>query len=170
MKSLKALRKELGMSQHDLSQFLGISRSHLAMSENGHRKLDSLTLIRLAHVDELTCEKKPGAGEIPVPASDKMIEFKERILFQKQKCLYRIAILERKLSRMRSTYEQASKQLHVFEFLLNEGVIEHQNWLRYKITKVTRLMYASGEAYQEQISNKIRILRAEEKELIGYLK
>ncbi|GAB4403087.1 MAG: hypothetical protein OHK0053_27620 [Microscillaceae bacterium] len=57
--TLYQLRMALGFSQQDLADYLGLSRSMVALCENGHRSLPTAALLRLNDLVLLLDNGKP---------------------------------------------------------------------------------------------------------------
>ena len=63
-------RKEVGMTQDDLAEKLGVSRQSVSKWENGECMPDSEKLIKLAEVLEISLDELTGRAERkPAPAS-----------------------------------------------------------------------------------------------------
>jgi transcriptional regulator with XRE-family HTH domain len=63
MKSIKQLRKSLGITQRDLAGYLSISRSQLSMIETGRASISTPALLRLTVIQQVMMGNAP-AGHI----------------------------------------------------------------------------------------------------------
>ena len=70
-KTIRALRKEKGLSQDVLSGLAGIARTHLTMIENGSKQANFETLWRLATALELRPSELVAQIERRIEASEK---------------------------------------------------------------------------------------------------
>lgn len=70
MKTLKAFRKDFGLSQSALAEMLGVSRSTITMAESGRRKLPSAAFVRLVDFSNLADD----AGEKGLEMKDESSE------------------------------------------------------------------------------------------------
>ena len=70
-KTIRALRKEKGVSQDVLSKSAGIARTHLTMIENGSKQANFETLWRLATALELRPSELVAQIERRIEASEK---------------------------------------------------------------------------------------------------
>ena len=69
-KTIRALRKEKGVSQDVLSKSAGIARTHLTMIENGSKQANFETLWRLATALELRPSEMVAQIERRIEASE----------------------------------------------------------------------------------------------------
>lgn len=69
-KTIRALRKEKGVSQDVLSKSAGIARTHLTMIENGSKQANFETLWRLATALELRPSELVAQIERRIEASE----------------------------------------------------------------------------------------------------
>lgn len=69
-KTIRALRKEKGLSQDVLSGLAGIARTHLTMIENGSKQANFETLWRLATALELRPSELVAQIERRIEASE----------------------------------------------------------------------------------------------------
>ena len=74
-KTIRALRKEKGVSQDVLSKSAGIARTHLTMIENGSKQANFETLWRLATALGLRPSELVAQIERRIEASEKCLPF-----------------------------------------------------------------------------------------------
>lgn len=86
MKTLKNIRKQLGLSQDEMAVFLGSNWSLLSMAERGLRKVDTPALITIAKVSHFIYESKKVKRPLSfLPASNsQLILLREKLLLQKR--------------------------------------------------------------------------------------
>jgi transcriptional regulator with XRE-family HTH domain len=58
MENIREIRRAIGLSQHELADMLGLSRSLLSLVETGHRRLPTSALLRLTEM-RISTEKSP---------------------------------------------------------------------------------------------------------------
>ncbi|TVZ38016.1 DNA-binding XRE family transcriptional regulator [Alteromonadaceae bacterium 2753L.S.0a.02] len=71
-KRIAELRKEVGLTQVQLAEFLGISQQHMASFEAGRRKVSSSDIPKLAQLFAITTDELLGIAKAPAkrgPAS-----------------------------------------------------------------------------------------------------
>lgn len=96
MNSLKDIRTQLGLSQCEMANKLGIERSRLAKAETGDRSLDSASLMKLAELEKGVREHCPVDTN-----ADRAISYCRKQLRNNNQAIIN---LERKLERMQRCY------------------------------------------------------------------
>ena len=84
MKTIVAIRKKLGLSQHQLAHYLGITRSKLVMYETGKRDLSTTTLVQLAVLELFLLESEIVSYQ-PVPLTALQIEAIQEVMSKLEK-------------------------------------------------------------------------------------
>ncbi|MBR9973778.1 helix-turn-helix domain-containing protein [Magnetospirillum sulfuroxidans] len=64
---LKEAREYVGLSQEEVAEFLGISRSAVSLAEGGKRKVDAIELTKLAKICQTTIAELTGEASEPPP-------------------------------------------------------------------------------------------------------
>jgi transcriptional regulator with XRE-family HTH domain len=104
MKNSKAIRAQFGMSQNELAIYLQISRSQLAMFENGKRDLPTHALVKLAEM-ELFLIKDKAQPDASLPNEAEQLQKATAILEEHQKKWeYQELILQKKLDFLQVNY------------------------------------------------------------------
>jgi len=84
MKTTVAIRKKLGLSQHQLAHYLAITRSQLVMYETGKRDLPTSALIQLAAI-ELFLNQSEITNMPPITLTEVQIEGIQKEMSKLQK-------------------------------------------------------------------------------------
>lgn len=71
MYNLKALRKQKGLKQQEVAEFIGITRAAYANIENGKRETDFTTLKKLADYFNVSIDYLFGKTDDPTPSNEK---------------------------------------------------------------------------------------------------
>lgn len=121
MEKRKQLRKELNLTQNDMSVVLKTTRSQLALFEKGLRELPTTALIRASQIENfMATAKVPEAKDFPQIADWE--EEKEKFL---EKALadckhYQLTII-RKLPKMEEAYQATLKTLQLIDYLKEQA-------------------------------------------------
>jgi transcriptional regulator with XRE-family HTH domain len=117
-----ATRQRLGLSQQQLANHLGISRSCIAMAEIGQRGLPVKALLKLAELEiqmasisvtDTAVERiEPGSK---IPTLDVVYD-------REQQCQFEIVKLTYKLEEMTDKYKSLVLRLQLLDFLLENNI------------------------------------------------
>ena len=103
---------QTGLTQLELAELLGISRTHLSMAEIGHRRLKPMAMLGVAHL-----EKYSGTMERFSAESDpdmELVKQKEYLRITKLNYTYRIMLAKKKLQNMEEGFNQANKAILLY--------------------------------------------------------
>lgn len=64
---LREAREYVALSQEEVAEFLGISRSAVSLAESGKRKVDAIELTKLAKIYQTTIAELTGEVTVPPP-------------------------------------------------------------------------------------------------------
>lgn len=166
MKSITELRKKTGMSQQDLADYLGISRSLVAMVERGERDLPKEAFHKLQEMNKFI-----GSIESGKPSTSPNFyneATKELKKYQQQKIeeyLYKAEGLRRRLATMLDVYKQADTKLNLVQKLTKNHTRERKEKSREKWTEFHE--WKSNEKISKSVSA-IRMLSCELEAMEGY--
>ena len=166
MSLIKELREQLGLSQEDMSYYLGVTRSHLAMVERSERELPSEALIKLATLElslEAGSRKRlaPSKTKEELKQHNKMIKAIEA---RTEGSRLTAIILRRKLQDMEISYDQHLTGLGIAEHIrsLTHAKDERQlTWVKVQHHYRTKKLNANSPAAQALLQAKIEMLEAE---------
>lgn len=163
MKTIKELRTYIGLSQGDLAEYLGISRSTLIQTEQGISSLNAACLLKVARIEMCLQE--------PVPAntlSETEPDHRQRCGEREQTCRYNMALLQRKLNELETTHAQNARLLHILD-VLEHSYPDDQTWIHSNRQKAAARLQACSQTIRDQLSERIYLLSAEADYLSQYL-
>ena len=161
MKTIQELRMKLGLSQNDLAQYLGISRSHLSMCELGHRNLTSAELVKLAGVESGYYKAKEKRSMQKQAEGRSLSQRYEEISCRHRYLQYKLDKKNRELEKMIKGHEQNSHLFHVLEYLHEEGYSKNNAWITNNMTRSSAIIYRCDEIKQQVLKEHINELSAE---------
>lgn len=155
MKNLKAIRKQLGLSQHQMAYYLKLSRTQLAMTENGKRDLPLQALVKLAEMELFLNNLIHAPQPEPMLHEAAQLDKATAMLAQHQKELeYQQLVLQRKLDKMQNAYQYNCQLLqfatHLADKNTNANTVE-KSWLQMIKTMANRNIEANGLHHQAKI-------------------
>lgn len=150
MRLLAFIRKQLDISQQDLSEYLSISKTNLSMIEIDQRDISSHKMIEAMELhDELELLKNIEDLDIvqifQIMEEEKIDKWKEerRILLKNQKLT-----LIKKLDKMKADYERLLRAFHALvnasEKFVDKKEVQ-KTWLRYHKTRVENKLLKNGK-------------------------
>ena len=126
MKSLQHIRQQWALSQQQLADYLGISRSVVSMCEQGKRELPVDALIKLGQLEisrnaAVKAKRKPAA-DATGKGDNTQLALQMRPLEKRlASCRYKAAVLQHRLQRMQQRFDRATRQVMVLEDQLNDS-------------------------------------------------
>ena len=171
MKTIKELRIALGLSQRDMSQFLGLGRSTLTAAEQGHRDLTLTALHKLAQIEIAlqSIDADPLSAKQRIPPESEIPGHAEKQAARLHNCRYSVAALQLTLTEMEREYQQNAKLYHVLSALSEQEEPEKRLWLEFNISKLKIKLQSCGTTAQQQLHEKIFLLTAEAGYISQYL-
>lgn len=120
MKALTAIRKQLGLTQHQLAGLLQVSRSAVNLYELGKRSLPVAAMIRLAQLEisynQAEQQGKTDFREMKTPASEENTRRLAALLQGKiQACRDRATVLQKQLDVMQQEHNKNAYLLIAME-------------------------------------------------------
>ncbi len=166
-----SLREKLSITQADFAASLGISRSLLAMYENGLRQLPTPALLKLGEMeiqyDQLQQKKNGQTNKSEHPDIEiHWVRTKNSMHLHCEACQYKKTMLEDELKKMISEYGKAESLMS----LLNAGFPVKQqekikprdkSWQELQRVQVIKKLARYGKASQAKLQAKIEVLEAE---------
>ena len=160
MKAVKLLRKDTGITQADLAQLLGISRSMVVKAERGICSLDAMSLMKLVRLqqysDESAAVLKIDRQSLPEPLTDHKSGCGKRL----ETCRYNLRISQRKLSRLDAAFAKYAKLYSIFE-ALEKAEPEGASHISHNKKKLAKKLSACGETARWQLKKRIHLLSVE---------
>ena len=106
MKATQLFRDQLGLTQELMAQYLGISRSLLAMYEKGKRELPTAALVKLADITLFFEQKKTTAKETSKHLKQQELEVKKLLIHHAKELEYKQIKEQRLLEAMEKKHNQ----------------------------------------------------------------
>ncbi len=105
MKKLNSVRKNLGLSQFEMAQYLQINRSQLTMYEQGKRDLPTHALVKLAEM-ELFLVNDKAQPNTALPNEAEQLQKATAVLEEYQKKWeYQQIVLQKKFENLQANYK-----------------------------------------------------------------
>lgn len=159
------IREELGISQQQLADYLGVSRALLSLAEMNERSLPAAALIKAGEI-ELVLKSKKTSPKLK-QFTNKQTTALQKMLQQRRKdCVYELSVAKKKLDKMKLQYQQAANALSVANSLLNTVSNDAKRkmdklWLEILEDDTLKKMQSFGEAAQMKLQLKIELLEFE---------
>ena len=160
MKSLKQIRSDAGLTQHELAELLGVSRSHLSLVEVSDRYLNGTAIMSLAQIKDLIKEKEIEIETLYNKCDiGKIIEEYNRCL---NNCIRKRLTLEIRLQQMENDFAKARAVYIVYSHQKENNKEAVSYSVEKKLRNASSKIRASGKFQQELLRAQIRQLTAEE--------
>jgi transcriptional regulator with XRE-family HTH domain len=163
MNSIKTLRKKLGLSQYDLAEYLGITRSQLNMAERGERGLNTASMLKISRMEIAITALNTGKRRLPEqPAAEQEKENVDREQF----CRDEAARLENIHARMTRKAALLGNYIALLQELIitveQDATAAHErDWLEGQKSAATRRLLKCGETKRAAMEIKIAALKSE---------
>ena len=161
-------RTRLGLSQEQLAEQLGISRSALSMAEYGRRNLPVAALLKLAQLEIKMAAAMVTATAITAKETNITIPPQtsfESIQIRELQCELQIQKLSNLLQTMTIQYKKYDTQLRLLDAILEKESDEPTNVfslsLQLQRDQVRRQLSRCGPTEQSLLRNRIALLGAE---------
>lgn len=150
MNDLKKLREELGLSQEELANYLGVGRSLISLVEINQRELPAKASLRYALFNQMYLQV--------IQKDSKLQEDVDKIQQVLQDELKSLAIevyqLERQKKKMQAYHQKTAYQIQIFENMLSLLKVEDVDYKERKL----RLEYFLSKAKQRRRHNPLEKL------------
>lgn len=167
--ALASVRTRLGLTQDQMAEQLGFSKSMVKMIETNKRFLSSDSLVKLAAL-EIRMAAMPATGKAALPTCLKelydndMKEYAGKTSMHEVDCNYKALHLERKLKKMQAEHDGLVSSLHNIESVTkirpgSEDQLNSSLWL-HRARLLDRLSRCSPQE-QAILKNRIALLYAE---------
>ena len=174
LKNKDLLRVRLGISQPDFADYLGVTRSQLAMHEQGSRSLPTEALMKLAKMETTlhSMEQSGGAKTFQPPLHTKMKTKHEAIKIklndQLEDCTDRLNSIQRRLDKMNAENTRAETWWKLLNKMMEklpagENKKEDLSWLEKQKNQTVNKMIRHGIAAQAKLQVASQSLHAEVK-------
>ena len=160
MKLATTLRESLGLSQQQLTGFIGGNRSSLTRAEKKERNLTpaaTLNLLTLFQID----------AELVMPENEEAItpELTDKWKMHALACRHKIAALQKKLSEAKEGMAKARRLQNCLKQLTNTKAAElnqrQLRWVEEQHYQVNKKMASAGNGFQQELALAIAALEAE---------
>lgn len=158
------LRKELNLTQYEMSELLNITRSQLSLFELGLRELPTTALVRSSQIGIfMATTKAPETKDFPQNAD---WEKEKEVFLQKalKDCEYYQLGIIRKLPKMEEACQSALKLLQLIDYLkeqVNEEAL-HPGAISILKEKVQKSLDKNGPKELMKLKLQLQVLQAEE--------
>ena len=163
-------RERLGLSQEQLAEYLGISRSVLANYERTRRSLPTAALIRLSQLEimfaNMQQSKSNAHKEFHQPAVIQRQNAARQAFIKEAKYIdFKIAKIKRELTLLQTMYAQTQEWLFVIQGLSIADLPEktrarHLKWTAIAQDAATKKLERCDPAAQMMLEIKIAVLAA----------
>ncbi|MFN8699719.1 MAG: helix-turn-helix domain-containing protein [Flavobacteriales bacterium] len=142
MENIREIRRAIGLSQHELADMLGLSRSLLSLVETGHRRMPTSALLRLTEM-RISTEKNHAlvSEEENVAAEDDVHFIREEIQLRLDRAISLRENIQRELDDMTRRYLGAELGAAMLqkEMALYEGVPRVTQKLQGRLSRQLRI-------------------------------
>ena len=157
MKELKYIRQQLGFSQEDLARTLGVKRSMIVRAEECRGDLTTTALLRLLQLKEYI----NIAGEMEDLQVEDVSSLLQEHESRKQDCRYKIALLQRKLRRLKEMHNANQNGHKVLVLMEMNGDKVPPTWLAVAADKAKSKISKCSPLVLSELERKIAGLQAE---------
>ncbi len=161
------IREQLGLSQQQLADYLGISRALLSLVEANQRSLPTNASIKETQlIQAIQHDAQEPLLQLVQFTTQQNESFQKILLQRKAEVVYELALAKRKLKKLELQYQQAVKALHTANYLLSNLPIGAKNkldklWLELLLEESMQKLEACGEVAQQKLQLKIKLLEKE---------
>ena len=157
MNDLRNIRRNLGLTQQAMAEYLGVSRQMISMSESRQRSLPVPALLRLQQLTDAARTPSLAAEQRQLRSrSHTRVALRKRL----RTCRLEVRRLQRKLQRMQRHYQKADAFVRCCEAMLDRSDSDHAHWKRQLRLSEHRLL-ACGPAAQALLEAKMAAAEAE---------
>ncbi|MCW3090885.1 MAG: family transcriptional regulator [Ferruginibacter sp.] len=160
MKASKIIREKLGFTQEEMAQYLSITRSLLALYENGRRDLPTAAFVKLAEIESFLT-RSPPPKESSRPHIKLQQKKAQKLLddLAKQK-VFKKELLNRKLVATQKVYDQHMLLLNLLDHLKSSNKRSatnriHPAWLAIMEAKALEEIEQNGLHVQAMLEAQI---------------
>lgn len=154
MNSLKQIRELFNISQHQLADYLGVSRTLFSMVETRRRSLPTAALVKLGHL-EISLQQhllyKPDD-----PNSDNNLA---AMCTYAKNCAYAAIAARRKLEKLQKDYQRCMQVLAAVSYLQKPAIRKNESkleplWLELLKSQTLKQLKKCGQAAQAKMQLK----------------
>jgi transcriptional regulator with XRE-family HTH domain len=166
---MKEFREELGLSQEDLSLYLDIPRSTIALSERGLRNLPTKASLKLSRLEILNASLQVGEFS----RDEKQTQFlKTQFEKRLRQCEFKVKKLRWELEKREAKFQQAWRKRALLEKLKLETPPDDalsQKWIEWQERLVAYFFSADAVAELDVMKFEIDLLTIEIERIKNYL-
>ena len=165
-----SVREKLSISQQYLADYLGISRSLLAMYEKNLRSLPTKASLKLAELELIYYRLNTKTGRLKTaPSHPEMerhtVKTKKAIKAHAATCNYKIILLQHKLDTMINEHSKALMLQQLLDELESPEVKKNQRslenlWIQVLKNEALKKMIRHGEISRAKLQAELEVLAA----------
>lgn len=107
---MKDIRKQTGLSQQQLADYLGVPRSQVALAESNHRSLSGKALLKINPMYTALQSKQP-VPQVEKDMAEQTASLNHKLAERKEQAAYLAMKAKRKLADIKTQYAQCSNAL-----------------------------------------------------------
>lgn len=164
----KHIRVTLGLSQRQMSEYLSLTRSQIAMAECGKRKLSLAAIEKLTYLHQLMVENKlTEAREINVPMlPEEAAPLLKTLEIRERECSLLAERSARTLEALTATYQRCQGAYPIIQSMLanlpeGKDGIKNEMWLRVWEVESNQKVAACSLTEQHNLKLGIQVLESE---------
>ena len=165
----KSMREFCGMSQKELADLLGISRSHLSMMDTNARDITNLPPVDYDFIARIHMAINMNAGKKEALKDEKLTNSLEnqkenlKVLAQKriEKIKHKIMLAEDSLSAIKAEQERSSTVIKVLPFLSENATTKYELFISCLEMEARLVQSEKGVDAQLDLESQMAGLRAE---------
>lgn len=165
METIKISRVQLGLTQQEFADYLGVHRSQLSKAEMGTYTLKTSALMKLADLEKLLVSKPAAATIIRYVDDRPSVDYCKR---RAAKVNFEVYRLGEKLKSMKEKFETLSGQHTQLESIV-ERDNDFNDMIKFQKMRLARRLESCDEIAQEALKIKMTVLLAEHNALEKYL-
>ena len=166
------LRVRLGISQQEFADYLDVTRSQLAMHEQGSRSLPTEAILKIAgmesthHALQQSKNKKVKAVVLHPDIQKHHDGIKKKVKLHLENCHFKMKVIQRTLDKMDKEYNKAEKWFQLLEKMIEEIPNDKKKkkdlvWLEKQKSQAIKKMIRHGNASQAKMQAAVNALSAE---------
>lgn len=155
--ALKHIRKKLGIRQQRMAEYLGVSRSLIAMVEAGQRVLPPGAYQKLVSL-ELQLAQQAASARPMVEGRDK--EILSVLQKREKECLRQLRVLQRKLEKLSEQRDRCTTALTHLAGLSSDDLVD-KHWAGMYARDIHQRLKAAGKGKITLLAARIKGLEAE---------
>lgn len=171
MELITELKEQLGISQQEIADYLGISRSAVSMAESYHRELSTKAMLKLLKLRQLLSEAGKALSAVK---NQQNVPSKDFLQKHHQECLKKQQQLREKLALILAANTRSEKVLQTTALLLNDlpkGIEGKKDkvWLELLISRHQEILAQNNPETISLLQLQIKTLGYEARVVLGMI-